>query len=93
VPDPDGDGEILALRGLVDVAGIELLIGRTRHLPAGSRVYLDLTDAIIRTGPWMRMLESVADSLELRSVGVRITGVSPLHPDLGSRPDDVDRTL
>jgi hypothetical protein len=93
VPDPDGHGEIVVLHGLVDVTGIELLIGRTRHLPARSRVYLDLTDATIRTGPWMRMLESVADSLELRGVEVRITGVSPSHPDLGPRSDDADRTL
>jgi hypothetical protein len=62
-------------------------------LPLGSRVYLDLTDATIRTGPWMRMLESVADSLESRGVEGRITGVSPSHPDLGPCSDDVDRTL
>lgn len=93
VPDPDGHGEILALHGLIDASGIEHLIGRTRHLPAGSRIYLDLTDAIIRTGPWMRMLESVADTLEVRGVEVRITGVNPSHPDLGTRPGDVDRTL
>jgi hypothetical protein len=93
VPDPDGHGEIVALHGLVDATGVERLIERTRHLPAGSRIYLDLTDAMIRTGPWMRMLESVADALELRGVEVRITGVNPSHPDLGARPGDVDRTL
>ena len=79
--------------GLVDATGIEALIRRTRDLPTGARVYLDLTDAIIRTGPWMRLLESVADALELRGVEVGITGVSPSHPDLGPHPGDVDRTL
>jgi hypothetical protein len=93
VPDPEGHGEIIALHGLVDATGIERLLTGTGHLAVGSRLYLDLTDAIIRTGPWMRMLESVADSLELRGVEVRITGVSPSHPDLGPRPGDVDRTL
>jgi hypothetical protein len=93
VPDPEGHGEIVALQGVIDANVVERLIARTRPLPMGSRVYLDLTDATIRTGPWMRMLESVADSLESRGVEVRITGVSASHPDLGPRSDDIDRTL
>lgn len=87
VADPTGSGSILAVRGLLNASAIEAVHDATRSLSAGSRLYLDLTDASILSGPWLRMLESLVDALEEREVAVRVIGLNPHHPELRRHTD------
>ena len=82
VADPHGTGSILAVQGLLNASAIEAIHDATVVLPTGSRLDLDLTGAAILSGPWIRMLEALIDALEARGVHVRVTGLSPHHPEL-----------
>ncbi|TDT16119.1 hypothetical protein BDK89_1701 [Ilumatobacter fluminis] len=82
VADPHGTGSILAVQGLLNAAAIEAVHDATVVLPADSRLDLDLSGAAILSGPWLRMLEALIDALEERGVQVRVTGISPHHPEL-----------
>lgn len=93
VHDPDGTALLIGVRGVLTAEIIEALHAATADADPGTLVHLDLSRSEIPIGPWMSMLEALADSLEGRDVRIRIVGVSPQHPALRANRRRLDETL
>ncbi len=84
IDDPNGNLRIIGARGVITAASFGSLLAAVDDLSDGFAVHIDLADATFNDGRALRQLESMADDLELRGVGIRIVGIDPNHPALTS---------
>ena len=84
VVDPDGAVWVFRLVGRASPLIVDEISRLTAELGERHTVHVDLFDAAIPSVKVMRELERLADRLEAAMVKVRMVGLDPNHPALGS---------
>lgn len=84
VVDPDGAVWVFRLVGRASPRTVDEIGRLTAELGERHTVHVDLGDAAIPSVSVMRELERLTDRLEAAMVKVRVVGLDPNHPALGS---------